>query len=115
MELCWYFSETRTQLRLLGKAQVADADVAEYGELRMQTWRARTEQSRQAFSWPAPGSALAPVQAFELPCPQVPPENFLLLLFEPQQVDLLELAPHPHRRCVYTLEGDAWLQRAVNP
>lgn len=115
MELCWYFTEARTQLRLLGQASVPPPETAGLLELRMQTWRGRTEQSRQAFSWPAPGQPLAAAEDFELPCPQLPPDNFLLLLFAPRQVEVLELTPHPHRRHLHTLQAGTWNEAAVNP
>lgn len=115
MELCWYFTETRTQVRLLGEAVAAEPGDPELAEARMRTWRERTEQSRLSFAWPEPGEPLAPPQAFEGPAPQLPPDNFLLLLFAPQLVDVLELSPQPHRRIVFEQGPDGWQEMAVNP
>lgn len=115
MELCWYFTEVRIQLRLLGTATIAASDDTELAALHMQAWRERTEQSRQAFTWPDPGQVLAPQISFELPSPQLPPDHFALLLFQTQQVDTLELSPHPHRRCIHSLENGNWIETPINP
>lgn len=115
IELCWYFTETRTQVRLLGRAVLAAPEEPALAEVRMRTWRERTEQSRHSFAWPEPGAALAPFEAFEGRAPQLPPDNFLLLLFAPEQVDVLELSPQPHRRLVFEHGPDGWQEMAVNP
>lgn len=114
MELCWYFTETRTQMRLLGTVEMEGKE-GRHADARMGSWRERTEQSRHAFSWPDPGRALGAQDAFEQPCPPFPPAHFILLIFRPQQVDVLDLAPHPHRRTVHTWEDATWTETAVNP
>lgn len=115
MELCWYFTETRTQVRLFGRATLAGAGQCELEEARMRTWRERTEQSRHSFAWPQPGSPLGSMADFAGQAPQLPPDNFLLLLFTAEHVDVLELGPQPHRRIVFEQGPDGWQATPVNP
>lgn len=45
-----------------------------------------------------------------------PPENFCLLLLNPDKVDHLELRGNPQNRHLYTLQdNNQWSYTAVNP
>lgn len=116
VELCWYFTEKRVQMRLLGTAVIGTGQgTAMLEQARQRSWRERSEQSRQSFSWPAPGQARGADVLFSLPCPETPPENFVLLVFVPERVDTLDLSSQPHRRELHVLEDGKWTATSINP
>ena len=83
---------------------------------RQRHWRQLTPAGRSLWGWPPPGEPLDPVAAFpqELGEDEPLPEAFLLLRLELNQVELLELGPHPHRRrrwCANT----GWREDPLNP
>ena len=103
-EACWYFSESRTQFRLLGKMQTVFAsDDKELIQARSRTWQERSAESRQSFTWPAAGLPLDSSPAFVHPAPDQAPETFVMLVFSPEQVERLELSCQPHAREVHRL------------
>ncbi len=115
-ELCWYFVESRVQMRLLGTMRPADPE--ENDELlhaRMHTWNERSSESRQSFTWPPAGEPLAVATDFMHVSPTLPPQNFGMLIFDPQSVDMLDLGRHPHRRELHKLHEATWTCTAVNP
>ena len=116
LELCWYFTEKRVQMRLLGKALVETGQgTAILEQARARSWRERSEQSRQSFSWPAPGRARGADTLFSQSCPETPSENFALLVFAPVRVDTLDLSSHPHARELHVLEDGQWTAASINP
>lgn len=116
VEACWYFTESRMQVRISGLMESVDrAEDEELQQARLRTWRERSEESRQSFTWPHAGQMLAAADAFAIPAPIMPPENFALLILAPQQVDILDLSPSPHSRIVYTLDSGKWHSAAINP
>lgn len=116
VELCWYFTDARVQLRLLGEMAIqGQSNDPHLEQARIRTWNERSAQSRQAFTWPGPGLARDATQAFGEPSPEMPPPNFMLLLFLPQQVDLLDLRAVPHGRTLHVLENGIWRLSARNP
>jgi pyridoxamine 5'-phosphate oxidase len=114
-ELVFWLPTTRQQFRLLCEAQVIGKDTAD--PRRQQAWINLTDATRALFVWPTPGkprsdcdvdfvravSALAPI-----------PDSFELLVLEPDELDHLQLNPHPHRRTRYRLEN-AWQPEELNP
>lgn len=115
-ELCWYFEETREQFRLSGRVEiVGESQDPELDFARLRTWRERSEASRQSVTWPRPGDPRSGGDEFQRPAPVDPPPHFALLILVPEEVDHLELRPHPHRRTRFVREGDAWKAVEVNP
>ncbi|HXG65700.1 MAG TPA: pyridoxamine 5'-phosphate oxidase family protein [Blastocatellia bacterium] len=115
-EVCWYFVESRQQFRLSGKAQVVtETDDEELLAARERTWRERSEESRQSFTWPAPGLPRSEDEAFSYSAPAQPPSNFGLLILTPERVEYLDLRPHPHERRAYCLRNGEWGVEALNP
>lgn len=116
VEACWYFTESRMQVRISGLIEsVGVSESEEMQQARLRAWRERSEESRQSFTWPHAGQMLAAADAFAKPAPALPSENFALLILAPQQVDILDLSPSPHSRIVYTLDGSEWHSAAINP
>lgn len=123
-ELCWYFTETREQFRIGGEIVVltaAQADEAIAGksaaEIRRETWANLSDKSRQQFSWPQPGEPRV-TEGYEVTelDEQSPLKTFAVLVFEPDEVDHLELRGDPQNRYRYWHQGDGtWQFLAVNP
>ena len=119
-EICWYFTKTREQFRILGSLRSVKAKDEDLGLLkeRKQTWHNLSDAARSQFAWADPGQPAADKSAFEVesPDPNVPLDNFCLLLFIPQKVDHLQLRSDPQQRCLYSLQTDStWSIQQVNP
>jgi pyridoxamine 5'-phosphate oxidase len=111
-EACWYFPETREQFRLLGQCKI----IHEQQEaLRIKMWQTLSPASKQSFTWPASGQSLSSLESYQYPIPELLLDNFVLLLLQPIQVDILDLRPKPHQRRVFSLSKDLWAVEDVNP
>lgn len=114
VELCWLLPRARCQFRLRGSLDSLPA-VLEQHE-RDRHWRSLTPGGRAVWGWPMPG---APLEA-EAPFPQVIedqvplPPHFQLLRIAIDQVELLELSIHPHRRRRWRRET-CWREEPLNP
>ncbi|MEB3322658.1 MAG: pyridoxamine 5'-phosphate oxidase, partial [Synechococcaceae cyanobacterium] len=114
VELCWLLPRARSQFRLRGALMELSPEV-ERSE-RQRHWRSLTPAGRALWGWPAPG---APLQA-DAPFPtemsdDVPmPEHFRLLRIGLEQVELLELRDHPHRRRRWR-RRTGWIEEQLNP
>jgi pyridoxamine 5'-phosphate oxidase len=127
-EICWYFPKTREQFRLAGQLRVIQATEPdqELLEARQAQWQDLSDNARLQFDWPTPKQPRAQ-SGFEPapPDPLKPLPNFCLLLFNPQEVDHLELRGEPQNRCLYRYldqgldqqdsDQQAWSVEAVNP
>ncbi|MCG9891299.1 MAG: pyridoxamine 5'-phosphate oxidase family protein [Thermosynechococcaceae cyanobacterium MS004] len=120
-EICWYFPKTREQFRLSGRLSRIDQGNAELQHSDYcdfcQVWEKLSASAREQFYWPPPGqphheseSPLAPPTDQEQPA-----ENFTLLLFDPIEVDHLDLRSHPHVRHRYGCEAGQWSVEKLNP
>jgi PPOX class probable FMN-dependent enzyme len=115
-EACWYFTESRVQVRLLGTMRfVAETADEELRQARLRTWRERSDESRQSFAWPHAGQPLSAAEHFSNVAPEIPPENFALLILAPERVDILDLVQTPHSRVIHQLADSMWTAEAVNP
>jgi PPOX class probable FMN-dependent enzyme len=115
-EACWYFTESRVQVRLLGTMRlVAETTDEELQQARLQTWKERSDESRQSFTWPHAGQPLSALERFSKAVPEMPPENFALLILAPERADILDLAQAPHSRVIHQLADGMWTAEAVNP
>lgn len=120
-EICWYFSETREQFRLLGQLTLVNAVCGDRAlqQERQQTWQTLSEAARLQFAWPDPGQPRTKnAEAFEPSSPalKTPPSNFCLLLLDPERVDYLQLSGNPHNRSLYRRDRDLnWSIEEINP
>ncbi len=119
-EICWYFTETREQFRIMGNLQVVTCTEQDptLQKARQSTWYDLSDAARSQFAWPDPAKPAASKSAFEVKSLDAnsPAQNFCLLLLTPQKIDHLQLRGDPQQRCLYTLQDDqTWLTQPVNP
>lgn len=119
-ELCWYFTKTREQFRIGGTISIIGAHNARAANdaVRQAVWEGLSENSKQQFVWPPPGEPRTS-EGFEFVADlnyQPPPDTFVVLVFEPDAVDHLELRGEPQNRYWYwRLPDHSWKMQAVNP
>ncbi|MEL6494560.1 MAG: Npun_F5749 family FMN-dependent PPOX-type flavoprotein [Cyanobacteria bacterium J06623_7] len=118
-EICWYFTKTREQFRISGSLQLITSSNSDLflHKARQITWHNLSDPARSQFAWPEPAQPAAEASAFEVtpPDPQVPLDNFCLLLLAPTKIDHLQLKGNPQQRFLYARERDRWTTRGVNP
>lgn len=119
-EICWYFPKTREQFRLSGALNVVEQSDpnAQWQQAYTQTWQKLSDSARAQFYWPPPGQPHDPEGSQPDPPENLdnPAENFVLLIFEPTEVDHLELRSQPHNRLFYWCDsGQQWHTKAINP
>ena len=121
-EICWYFTKTREQFRISGKLNIVkeDCENETLKQARITTWKNLSDATRIQFAWPDPGKprkednrAFEGLEVSE----KEPVKNFCLLLFNPEEVDRLELKGDPQNRWLYKLDNDSqtWSTEWVNP
>lgn len=115
VELCWYFPESRQQFRLAGRIDADAAREPEVAAACLRLWQERPEHFRQSFTWPQPGHPRAIDAAFQIAAPDAPPENFLILVLEPESVEVLDLRAHPHERRLFDRVAGSWKEVRLNP
>ncbi|NEO85810.1 MAG: pyridoxamine 5'-phosphate oxidase [Spirulina sp. SIO3F2] len=118
--ICWYFRQSREQFRLSGEINVIDHRTPrpDLQQARRQMWQNISDNARAQFLWPDPGVPKADPAAFEVvPDPATIPETFVLLWFNPEQVEHLELRGEPQNRTRYQYEHRTgqWQVEALNP
>jgi pyridoxamine 5'-phosphate oxidase len=118
-ELCWYFTESREQFRLSGRAHVVSADDARC-EAKLEaavqrTWNERSDAAKQSYTWPAPKRRLDDSAQFAHEAPEHAPAHFALILIDVVSVDYLNIAQQPHQRVAFSKLGGQWMPRAINP
>jgi pyridoxamine 5'-phosphate oxidase len=119
-EICWYFTKTREQFRIAGSLCLVTAveTNADLQQARQLTWHHLSDSARSQFAWPNPAQPIAEKSAFEIDTlnPNLPLDNFCLLLLIPQKIDHLQLKGDPQQRCIYQLQEDlTWSTKKVNP
>jgi pyridoxamine 5'-phosphate oxidase len=114
VELGWLLPRARCQFRLRG-ALVALPEELDLRE-RQRHWQALSPSGRAVWGWPQPGAALQTDAAFptELADGSPLPSQLQLLRIALEQVELLELGGHPHRRRRWQRQED-WLEEPLNP
>lgn len=118
--ICWYFRKSREQFRLGGELMAIEHYTAqpELQQARRQMWQQISDNARAQFFWPEPGAPKADPTTFDVtPEPDVVPEPFVLLWFNPEQVEHLELRGEPQNRTMYQYERrfERWQVEEVNP
>ena len=114
VELCWLLPRARAQFRLRGELMDLPSELGR--SERQRHWRSLAPGGRALWGWPPPGAPLqgdAPFPA-ELADDTPMPEHFRLLRIALQQVELLELRDHPHRRRRWR-RGSGWTEEPLNP
>lgn len=117
-EVCWYFTKTREQFRIMGRLEVVTADSESLQTARINLWQQLSDSARLQFVWPHPGEPRADQSKFtNSPAPDEtnPPDNFGLVLLSPTAVDHLQLRGEPQNRDRYFVSGVNWQVDAVNP
>ncbi|XP_047965226.1 pyridoxine/pyridoxamine 5'-phosphate oxidase 2 isoform X1 [Salvia hispanica] len=105
-EICWYFTESWEQFRISGVVDVIDGTTSDPLKLeqREKSWFASSLRSRMQYVGASPGlPAVASEQSSQSPSldPSIGPvAAFCLLLFDPHQVDYLNLKSN--ERLVFT-------------
>jgi len=114
VELCWLLPKARAQFRLRGQLQVVAEPLLE--QERQRHWQALSPGGRALWGWPEPGAPLERDACFpqELAAALPLPEHFVLLRIALEQVELLTLSGHPHRRRRWRLATD-WREEDLNP
>jgi pyridoxamine 5'-phosphate oxidase len=114
-ELVFWLPSRREQFRLSGSVDVLCS--TDDDPRRLALWRSLSDATRAMFFWPPPGRPLdADPDAFpdSMPADVEPPDDFELLVLEPDRVDHLDLKPSPHRRRRWHAAGD-WEEQVLNP
>jgi pyridoxamine 5'-phosphate oxidase len=119
-EACWYFHLTREQFRLGGTVTSVGCDSPDriLCESRSDVWRAMSDESRLAYTWPDPGQSRIPLSPFPTLAPdrREPLPHFCMLVLEVRDVDHLELQGNPQHRWRYTKDAHGrWSGVEVNP
>jgi PPOX class probable FMN-dependent enzyme len=106
----WYFVRSREQFRM--ETRITTVDLVSQESLVADLWSRLSEAARAQFFWRPPGEAVNTGES--VPPTENPPDNFLVMLIEPQQVDYLWLGKR-HRRVISVRSGDTWSEGEVNP
>jgi pyridoxamine 5'-phosphate oxidase len=118
-EICWYFPKTREQFRLSGALSIVEQSDPnpQRQQAYTQAWQKLSDPAREQFYWHPPGQPHDPSRLQPDPPDnqENPAENFMLLIFEPIEVDHLELRSHPHTRHRYQHHQDQWQTEMLNP
>eukprot|EP01125_Pyxidicula_operculata_P022832 TRINITY_DN9604_c0_g1_i1.p1 TRINITY_DN9604_c0_g1~~TRINITY_DN9604_c0_g1_i1.p1 ORF type:complete len:216 (+),score=16.83 TRINITY_DN9604_c0_g1_i1:241-888(+) len=121
-EICWYFEKTREQFRVAGDLKIVSTSEAnnDLSKVLSDQWKSLSDAARGQFAWPPPGSEIAGEPKNESdPDPNIPLNNFGVLLLLPNRVDHLTLKGYPQKRTIYSLNTDesssSWSVKNVNP
>ncbi len=114
VELCWLLPRARAQFRLRGAWQPLPPELEQ--RERQRHWQALSPAGRAVWAWPSPGDPLDQGASFpaEIADGSPLPAQLLLLRIHLQQVELLELQAHPHRRRRWRAET-GWREEDLNP
>ncbi|KGN56412.1 pyridoxine/pyridoxamine 5'-phosphate oxidase 2 isoform X1 [Cucumis sativus] len=95
-EICWYFTESWEQFRISGRMEVVDASCVDATKFkqRAEAWSSISPKSRMQYLGPSPGLphlAEQPAKEPFLDSCSGPVDTFCLLVFDPDQVDYLNV------------------------
>jgi pyridoxamine 5'-phosphate oxidase len=113
VELCFWLPTAKEQFRIAAAASIIAGPERE----RNWFWANIPDQTRAMFLWPTPGEPLESKLYFPSSTEIVtntPPETFELLQLTPDQIEHLELTPHPHRRRRWSRSTN-WSVEPLNP
>jgi len=114
VELCWLLPKARAQFRLRGHRLVMPT--ADDRAARQQHWEQLHPGARSLWGWPEPGAPFQADAGFpsELADGTPLPPCFELVRIQLEQVELLELTGHPHRRRRWRAD-QGWSEERLNP
>jgi len=120
-ELHVYWSKTKEQFRLRGEAIFTVKQDNDWQTRRRELWHAQREQARQLLLGAAPGTPIEDIDSdlerhyASLDTSQKdPPDNFALVVIQPQHVDYLKLT-NPQVRQQFQLTEAGWQGGQVVP
>jgi PPOX class probable FMN-dependent enzyme len=116
--ICWYFSDSREQFRLKGRASLIDVKHPHWQQCAIEQWNKLSDAARQQFLWGNPGEPRLdnmPLKASGGNSDNIPPEHFAVLLVDSHYVDYLTLRGQPQTRYVFTKGEHNWEYQAVIP
>ena len=107
-EILWFFLKTKSQYRFKGKIHEL-SDNKNY-------WDLLSEKSKSSWFWGSPGEKINPkVESTDEILPNLPKsENFVVLNFEIDSVDLLKLEKPIHKRYLWE-KVKRWEKVEINP
>ena len=107
-EILWFFLKTRSQYRFKGK-------IRELSDNKIY-WNLLSEKSKSSWFWESPGKKVNPkVQsAHEILINPPKSENFVVLNFAIDSVDLLKLEQPVHKRYLWE-KNKKWEKFEINP
>ncbi len=107
-EILWFFFKSKTQYRFKGEINEL-IDNENY-------WNKLSENSKSSWFWESPGEKINTkfLSTFEIPTNLAKPENFVVLKFKIDSVDLLKLEQPIHRRYLWKKNND-WEKIEINP
>ena len=113
-ELCWLFPKARQQYRLRGR--VACITATRQPELCQERWQKLSDTGRAVWGWPTPAAPFDPSASFpDQLCETSPlPDHFVVLRLQVDNVERLNLGPHPHKRTRWTA-ATFWQEQQLNP
>ena len=133
-EICWYFDISREQYRINCSVQLITNETNKQYELsatnltnRNRLWLSLSQAARSQFYWPEPGVRFTAKARPAIEITQsainndLPPNNFVVLVFVPNEVEYLNLANSPHSRRISQLSVNAthlihqWEDTQVTP
>lgn len=125
-EICWYFPKSREQFRFRGNLTLVTDNNLQLQPARQQMWQDISLAARSQFFWAAPGEPREMIDQVAIEQVDMekgdstaeasdPVANFCLLLFDPFQVDHLELRGDPQNRHKHNWDGTHWTMTAINP
>ena len=117
-EVCAWLPGARRQYRIQGPAR-AITTITDGEGARERIWSEMSETARALFFWPTPGTPREPDAAAFPPAVRtgLPPGNFVVLVVDTIEVDVLDLTshPHPHRRRMWQWSDRGWAAEEINP
>jgi len=110
VEICWLFSESKSQFRLRGNARI---EIEKDNRLY---WDQLNDQSKKMWSWPTPGKHFNKIQNKPLTFSKETKisENFIVLRIDITYVDQLTLHDPAHMRRRWLREKE-WVEERINP
>ncbi len=107
-EILWFFLKTKSQYRFKGK-------ISEFSDNK-EYWDTLSEKSKSSWFWGTPGEKINPKMqsTYEVMTDLPKPENFVVLNFDIDSVDLLKLEKPIHKRYLWT-KAKKWEKIEINP
>jgi len=126
-EICWYFDLSREQYRIMCKTSLVDA-LSEHQDIRKDSWQRLSMNAKAQFFWPCPGDEYDDKKedAFDVDDAilkdATAPDNFVVVVLLPQEIDYLNLKTQPQTREISRFESPRdgnerylWETKQVNP